>query len=118
MSVIVTLNFDTPAAAAAALLLLGQAPAPAVPPHKVPAPPKPAEPAAAAKPAATPAGDAPVPYEKSGIPERIQKLVAKDRSAAVALLGEFGVKKGVELKPEQFADFAARCDAALADSLT
>ena len=134
MSVTVTLNFATAALAAAALALIDQAPAPAAAPTKEKSPLKSAE---AAKPAATqssagtvptpaasetaptpPAGDAAVPYEKSGVPERIQKLVAKDRAAAVALLGEFGVKKGGELKPDQFAAFAARCDAALADSLT
>lgn len=96
-----------PAATAAS----APSPSPAV------AAPTPAAPAAAPTP---PAGDAPDEgaYKKSGIPERIQKLVAKDRAAAVALLGEFGVKKGGELKVSQFEAFAARADALLADSLT
>ena len=77
-------------------------------------------PAASAPAPTPPAGDGPdeAAYKKSGVPERIQKMVAKDRAAAVALLGEFGVKKGGELKVSQFEAFAARVDAALADSLT
>ena len=85
---------------------------------------------ASAAPAPTPAASAPAPtppagdgpdeaaYKKSGVPEKIQKLVAKDRAAAVALLAEFGVKKGGDLKVSQFEAFTTRADAALADSLT
>ena len=77
-------------------------------PSPAPAPTAPTE---AAKPDAK---AAPVTYEKSGIPEKIAGLVTKDRAAAVALLAEFGAKKGGELKPEQFADFTAKIDALLA----
>jgi hypothetical protein len=48
------------------------------------------------------------------VPEAIQKLVAKDRAATIALLAKFGVKKGGELKPEQLAAFLAEATAALA----
>lgn len=53
-------------------------------------------------------------YEKSGIPEKIKAAVDKDKPGVIKLLGEFGVKKGGELKPEQFADFTAKIDALLA----
>ena len=59
-----------------------------------------------------PAADVPS-YEKSGIPEKIQTMVGKDKPAIIKLLGEFGVKKGGELKPEQFADFTKKIDALL-----
>lgn len=43
----------------------------------------------------------------------INKLAtAKGRDTAVALLGEFGVSKGPELKPEQFAEFIEKATAA------
>lgn len=63
--------------------------------------------AAAEKPADTPT------YEKSGLPEKIKAAVGKDKAGVVALLKEFGVSKGPELKPEQFADFGKRIDALL-----
>ena len=53
-------------------------------------------------------------YEKSGLPEKIKAAVGKDKAGVVALLKEFGVAKGPELKPEQFADFGAEIDALLA----
>ena len=74
-------------------------------------------------PAATPAADtkpsadtAPtvVPYEKSGLPEKIAACVKSDRAGVVALLKEFGAAKGSELKPEQFAAFGEKIDALLA----
>ena len=77
-----------------------------------PATAKPAatEPTAAATPAAAPA----VPYEKSGIPEKIATAVgAGKRAEAVALLAEFGAKKGIELKPADFAAFTVKIDAVL-----
>lgn len=76
-----------------------------------------------AAPAATPAADtkpsadtAPtvVPYEKSGLPEKIAACVKSDRAGVVALLKEFGAAKGSELKPEQFAAFGEKIDALLA----
>ena len=75
-----------------------------------PATAKPAatEPTAAATPAAAPA----VPYEKSGIPEKIAAAVGGGKRAEViALLTKFGAKKGGELKAEQFAAFTAEIDA-------
>lgn len=77
------------------------------------------EPAAAATPAADtkPSADtAPtaVPYEKSGLPEKIAACVKSDRAGVVALLKEFGAAKGSELKPEQFAAFGEKIDALLA----
>lgn len=77
------------------------------------------EPAAAEKPAAdtNPSADtAPtaVPYEKSGLPEKIAACVKSDRAGVVALLKEFGAAKGSELKPEQFAAFGEKIDALLA----
>lgn len=77
------------------------------------------EPAAAEKPAADtkPSADtAPtaVPYEKTGLPEKIAACVKKDRDGVVALLAEFGAKKGSELKPEQYAAFGEKIDALLA----
>lgn len=64
--------------------------------------------AAAEKPADTPT------YEKSGLPEKIKTAVGKDKAGVVALLKEFGVSKGPELKPEQFAAFGEKIDALLA----
>lgn len=77
------------------------------------------EPAAAEKPAADtkPSADtAPtaVPYEKTGLPEKIAACVKKDRDGVVALLAWFGAKKGSELKPEQYAAFGEKIDALLA----
>ena len=77
------------------------------------------EPAAAEKPAADtkPSADAAqtvVPYEKTGLPEKIAACVKKDRDGVVALLAEFGAKKGSELKPEQYAAFGEKIDALLA----
>ena len=63
--------------------------------------------AAAEKPADTPT------YEKSGLPEKIKTAVGKDKAGVIALLKEFGVAKGPELKPEQFAAFGEKIDALL-----
>ena len=63
--------------------------------------------AAAEKPADTPT------YEKSGLPEKIKTAVGKDKAGVIALLKEFGVTKGPELKPEQFAAFGEKIDALL-----
>ena len=72
-----------------------------------------AEPKADAAEKATPKADAPT-YEKSGLPEKIKAAVGKDKAGVVALLKEFGVTKGPELKPEQFAAFGEKIDALLA----
>ena len=74
--------------------------------------PAPAEPKADAAEKATPKADAPT-YEKSGLPEKIKAAVGKDKAGVVALLKEFGVAKGPELKPEQFAAFGEKIDALL-----
>ena len=57
-----------------------------------------------------PKADAPT-YEKSGLPEKIKAAVGKDKAGVIALLKEFGVAKGPELKPEQFAAFGEKIDA-------
>lgn len=44
----------------------------------------------------------------------IKLNTTKGREAAAGLLAEFGVTRGPELKPEQFADFFTRVTAALA----
>lgn len=75
--------------------------------------PSPAEPKADAAEKATPKADAPT-YEKSGLPEKIKTAVGKDKAGVVALLKEFGVSKGPELKPDQFAAFGEKIDALLA----
>lgn len=77
-----------------------------------PAAPAPA-PAADTKPSADTAQTA-VPYEKTGLPEKIAACVKKDRDGVVALLAEFGAKKGSELKAEQYAAFGEKIDALLA----
>lgn len=69
--------------------------------------------AADTKPSADTAPTA-VPYEKTGLPEKIAACVKKDRDGVVALLAEFGAKKGSELKPEQYAAFGEKIDALLA----
>lgn len=70
-------------------------------------------PAADTKPSAD-AAQTVVPYEKTGLPEKIAACVKKDRDGVVALLAEFGAKKGSELKPEQYAAFGEKIDALLA----
>lgn len=72
-----------------------------------------AEPKADAAEKATPKADAPT-YEKSGLPEKIKAAVGKDKAGVVALLKEFGVSKGPELKPDQFVAFGEKIDALLA----
>ena len=77
------------------------------------------KPAASEKPAADtePSADTAqtaVPYEKTGLPEKIAACVKKDRDGVVALLAEFGAKKGSELKAEQYAAFGEKIDALLA----
>lgn len=76
-----------------------------------------ATPAAASETKAEPKADpapAPVPYEKSGLPEKIAAAAKKDRAGIIALLEKFGAKKGAELKPEQFVEFGVAVDKLLA----
>ena len=77
------------------------------------APPEPEAPKAkAAEPEIeTPAAPA-VEYKQ--IADAITKLAAQDRSKAVEILAGFGVKRGPDLKPEQWADALAQLQAALA----
>ena len=107
----------------ATAFLAGKASAPAAAPAASPKPKaektaeKPAAPAPApaadTKPSADTAQTA-VPYEKTGLPEKTAACVKKDRDGVVALLAEFGAKKGSELKPEQYAAFGEKIDALLA----
>ncbi len=46
----------------------------------------------------------------AGVAERITKGVASHRAEVIALLAKFGAKNGKELKPEQYAEFAAVMD--------
>ena len=66
------------------------------------------------KPEATSAPEtAAAPLAYPDVVAAINKLAtAKGRDTAVALLGEFGVSKGPELKPEQFAEFIKKATAA------
>ena len=66
--------------------------------------PAPSSPTASA-PAPAPAAPAVKEYEKTKLPDLIRAAAAKDKAATVATLAKFGVKKGTELKPEQFDDF-------------
>jgi len=120
MNVTVTLTFASAAAAAAFLATADGAPAAATAetpkdkPADKPKADKPADKPAAEKPKDTPAVDPNKAYLDSGIPERIQKLVAKDRAAAKALLAKFGAAKGAELKAADHDKFKAEIDALLA----
>jgi hypothetical protein len=53
--------------------------------------------------AAAPSAPAPVTYEQ--VAKAITEAVKTRRDAVVAALKQFGAARGVELKPEQFADF-------------
>lgn len=68
------------------------------------------EPAKTAAPAKdpAPAEAKPVAYADSGLPMMIKDAVGRDREGVVALLKEFGVSKGGDLKPEQFDAFKAK----------
>jgi uncharacterized protein YkwD len=125
MSVTITLAFAS-MAEAAAFLSSDKPKADAATPapksaktEKAAASPSSAAPAAApvtppsVAPSAPPAAPA-VKYEDTGIGELIQKMVQKDRAAAIALLGKYKAKKGSELLPDQFDAFKAEITEALA----
>lgn len=76
------------------------------------APPEPEAPAAAAPAAPEPPAAPAVEYK--AVADAITRLVAKDRAAAVEILAGFGVKRGPDLKPEQWADALAQLKTALA----
>lgn len=73
-------------------------------PAAVPAPSEPA-----------PGIPAPLDYKVDVAPTFAKLLTAKGAPAVVALLAQFGVKKGVELTPEQLADALAAATSALAE---
>ena len=87
------------------------------------APPPSIEEPKKARKAAKPVGEAPPPKEELEQPppaieykqvgDAITRLVAKDRAKAVEILASFGVKRGPDLKPEQYADVLAQLQAAL-----
>lgn len=88
-------------------------------PKEEPKPKAPAAPKADAKPKA-PAAPKEEPKDELSFADDIApKILAiangKSREAAVALLAKFGVTKGPQLKPEQFAEFAEAADAVLAE---
>lgn len=134
MTVTVTLNFATAAAAAAFLAGVptpdaapgksAPADSPAASPPSATVAPTPA-PTKPPKPAATPTA-APVtqstesvdpllgPYEKSGLGELIQALAKKDRNKAVELLLKHGGAKGPEVPVANRAALKADIEAALA----
>jgi len=58
---------------------------------------------------------APLDYKIDVAPTFAKLLTAKGAPAVVALLAQFGVKKGVELAPEQLADALAAATSALAE---
>ena len=59
--------------------------------------------------AAASSADEPIPYERVG--KAITDMVKANRQKAVDTLAAFGVKKGPELKPEQYAAFLAQLGA-------
>lgn len=101
----------TPAAAA------GPATAPtaeAAAPEKTAVASSPAAASAAADAQASTAATEPVNYEKGVKPLILKINTAKGREAATAALGKFGVTKGPDLKPEQYAEFVAHATELLA----
>lgn len=74
------------------------------------APPEPETPKVEAKEPETPAAPA---VEYKAVADAITRLVAKDRAAAVDILAGFGVKRGPDLKPEQWAEALTKLQAAL-----
>ena len=75
--------------------------------------PSPAVESAAAQPQASTVATESVTYEQ--VKPLILKInAAKGREAAAGALAKFGVTKGPELKPEQYADFVAHANEVLA----
>ena len=105
------------APAAAAGQNTAAAPAAAAPEKTASAPPPAAASAADTSPASTAATDTPVAYDQ--VKALILKLnTAKGRDALVAALGKFGVAKGPELKPEQYAEFVDHANQVIAGEVT
>lgn len=105
-----------PKPAAAPVAAAGPATAPAAEaaaPEKTDAASSPAAASAAADAQASTAATEPVTYDQ--VKPLILKInAAKGREAAAAALGKFGVTKGPELKPEQYAPFVAHATEVLA----
>lgn len=67
------------------------------------------------------AAAAPKPQEKAApaidfkkdVASLVLQLAEKSRDKAIAILGEFGVAKATELKPEQYAEFIVKMKAAI-----
>jgi ABC-type transporter MlaC component len=119
MNVTLTLTFATAALAAAALSKLDSevAATPSADKAEGKTVKKDAEKAADKPKDTPPAVDPNKAYLDSGIPELIQKLVAKDRAAAKALLTKYGASKGAELKAADHDKFKAEITEALEGSL-
>ena len=78
--------------------------APSPKPEPTPAPtPVAVEAAAIASPVIAAESPSEITYDQ--VSKAITDKAKTDRNAVVALLGKFGVKKGTELKAEQYADF-------------
>jgi hypothetical protein len=128
-SVTVSLTFPSLEEAITGLAKLRTADTAAVAP--VAPPPKPDKPAKTEKaaptpPSATTAAAPASPPSESAIPyetvvKAISAAAAKDKPKAVATLKSFGASNGKELKAEQYADFLAALEKAMApeeESLT
>lgn len=102
---------SAPAPAAASGTATATAPAADVPSKTGAAPSQPAASAGTQQRASTAATE-PIAYDQ--VRKAILKLSAKDRDAAVAVLSGFGVTKGPDLKPEQYAAVLARIEELLA----
>lgn len=108
----IKVTFEFATAEEAAVFLAGKAVVPKSAAPAAPAPPT-ATPAAAPE---TPASSQPskaLAYD-TDIAPKIAMLVKKNRDATVALLAEFGVKKGPELKAEDWPVVLVKVDALLA----
>lgn len=105
-----------PKPAAAPVAVGGPATAQAVvadAPEKTDAASSPTAASAAADAQASTAATEPVTYDQ--VKPLILKInAAKGREVAAAALGKFGVTKGPELKPEQYAEFVAHANEVLA----
>lgn len=63
--------------------------------------------------ASTASSSTPAVADRATVSAAIVKLAAKDKAKVIAILGNFGVKAGKELKDDQLADCFAQVSAAL-----
>ena len=106
-----------PKPAAAHEAAAGPATAPAVEaaaPEKTASALSPTAESAAADAQASTAATEPVNYEKGVKPLILKIITVKGREAATAAFAKFGVAKGPDLKPEQYAQFVAHANEVLA----